>query len=684
DKQDTAYLSRREYDLYLKYSLFFNVGFHYSLSVGYAEGRHQPNLIADNIASSLIFQDERSANATLSSLRRDSTVRYACLIDIDGKLFAQFERSPGDSVQLSVPLIEYGVHLGEQYVEVLRPVILNDTVIGTVFIRSDLTDFRKKIVQYGYIVIAVFFLSLFLAGILSQRFQKLITGPIQQLVTLAKDISIEEDYTKRLDLKRDDELGTLIDGFNSMLSVIEDRERRLHEHTEHLEHLVHIRSEQLHKQAYFDSLTELPNRNMLLDRLNQEIARSKRGHESFALLFLDLDRFKTINDTLGHHVGDQLLRAIAERLAVTVRKEDMVGRLGGDEFVMLLTNITTQKSLEIIAESILVLFSKPFELSQSSTTLHVTASIGICLYPQDGDDVETLMRNADASMYEAKANGPGHYFFYRKGINAASHRQLAIENQLRHALTGNEFHLCYQPQVRLEDETLIGTEALIRWSNKNLGKVFPNEFIPLAEEIGIINEIGEWVVEEACSQNKKWQISGYPPIIIAVNISASHLLTANFVSKVKDILEKTQLEPRYLEIEITEDMFLDNSDRIMGNLMQLKDIGVRIAIDDFGTGYSSLSYLQSFPVDILKLDGTFIKEIGKNKTSEDIVSATINLVHSLGLKMVAEAVETKMQWDFLIKHGCDYVQGHYFSRPLTVTEVKHFFKKPRKKKVYAL
>ncbi|MCZ6525389.1 MAG: EAL domain-containing protein [Gammaproteobacteria bacterium] len=628
-------------------------------------------LIAENIASSLIFQDAQTATETITTLHKDSTVKMAAVYDKHGTLFASFIRDAGQHED--IPAVgKSGVVLAQYYVEVFRPVVLNTDHLGTVFIRSDLTGLKKKITQYGYIVVAVFFLSLLLAIIISQPLQRLIYGPVLQLARLAEDVSENKNYSIRLEVDRDDELGTLIDGFNTMLGVIEDRERQLKDHTDHLEHLVHLRSEQLHKRAYFDSLTELPNRNMLYDRLSQEISRSKRERVSFALMFLDLDRFKTINDSLGHDVGDELLCAVAKRLLEKVRKEDIVARLGGDEFVVLLTNISSPEDIDAIAKTIKSVFSRPFKLSNSGATLHITSSIGISIYPNDGDDAEALMKNADASMYVAKKDGAGQYCFYKKGMNAASHRQLEMENHLRHALLHNEFHLFYQPQVRLKDNTIYGLEALIRWTSPQLGEVYPSEFIPLAEEVGLLIDITSWVSEKACLHNKMLQDTGIPPIIIAVNISASHLMTANIVDQIKEILDRSSLDPRYLELEITEDIFLDDSERIIMNLKQIKELGVQIVIDDFGTGYSSLSYLQKFPVDTLKLDGSFIQKIGENHASEKLISATINLAHSLDLNIVAECVETQYQWDFLKEQGCDFAQGYFFCKPLAAEEIKHF------------
>lgn len=629
-------------------------------------------LIAANIASTLLFKDIASANGTLRTLKVDPSVITAILYDEENKFFAGFSREGYVSQIETYQLKLDGVYLEEEFVEVFRPVIIHDNRVGTVFIRSDLVELEEKIVNYSYIVMVIFLTSLILAAFLSHQLQKIITMPIQKLAQFVSQVSKDKDYSMRLDIESHDEIGVLAKEFNGMLETIEEHREKLQDQTDHLEQLVNLRSEQLHKQANYDELTGLPNRRLLFQDIEKELSRCSRNGSSFSLMFLDLDRFKTINDSLGHAVGDEILQAVATRLLQSVRKEDTVARLGGDEFVVILTNTDSREKISFIAEKIISALSVPFDLRLNSASLHVTVSIGISIYPEHGDNVDVLMRNADTSMYQAKATAPGKYMYYEEAMNVASQRLLTIENQLRDALKNKEFDMVYQPQIKLKGFEIAGVEALLRWSNSHLGAVSPAEFIPLAEELCLINEIGEWVVEQVCKQHRAWRDDGFLPVKIAVNISASQLVSINLLEHIKNMLTTYQVDGHFLEIEITEDVFLDKSERVLEQLTELKKLGIKIAIDDFGAGYSSLSYLQRIPCDVLKLDGSFVKMIGKNKTAEALVSATIILAHSLDFEMVAECVETQTQWDFLKNADCDIVQGYYYRKPLSISEMCEF------------
>ncbi len=637
---------------------------------------NKATLIAANIASTLLFNDTVSANETLRTLKVDPSVLIAVLFDEVGNPFATYSQEEGYASQLETTALKpEGVYLEEEFIEVFRPATIQDNRVGTVFIRSDLTGFEEKIISYSYIVFFIFLASLILAAFLSYQFQRIITTPIEKLVRLVSQVSKDKDYSMRLHIDSHDEIGVLVRAFNGMLKTVEEHKAKLQNQTDDLEQLVRIRSEQLHKLAYFDALTGLPNRSLLFQEIEKEISRCNRTNLSFALMFLDLDRFKTINDSLGHAVGDELLQEAARRLLDSVRKEDVVARIGGDEFVVLLVNIKSRLKVSSIAEKIMQAFSYPFNLILNSTSLHVSVSIGVSVYPEHGNNVAVLMRNADTSMYQTKASTPGKYVFYEEGMNIATQRQLAVENQLRGAIKNKEFEIVYQPQVKLADSQMVGVEALLRWTNPQLGTVSPTEFIPLAEELGLIDEIGVWVVERVSKQRKIWKDEGYFSVKISANVSASQLVSINLVKHIKEMLETYQINSHDIEIEITEDVFLDKSDRNIAQLTELKNLGMKIAIDDFGTGYSSLSYLQNFPCDVLKLDGSFVKRIGQNKTTEDLVTATIILAHSLGLEMIAECVETKAQLDFLKEAGCDMVQGYYYSKPITVEEMGKLMEK---------
>lgn len=422
--------------------------------------------------------------------------------------------------------------------------------------------------------------------------------------------------------------------------------------------------ERLTYLANFDTLTDLPNRTLLCDRLAQALTRVPWSKRLVSVLFLDLDRFKNINDTLGHAFGDRLLKAVAERLTGCIREGDTVARLGGDEFVLILDNLAKPGDTLNIAQKILTALSAPFNLD--GRELYITTSIGIAVYPNDGKDYETLLKNADTAMYRAKEQGKNTYQLYSPALNAKVSERLALENSLRRALERKEFRLHYQPIVDLTTDRVIGTEALIRWERAEVGIVSPAEFIPLAEETGLIIPIGEWVLRTACAQNKTWQSAGLPPIRVAVNLSASQFHRQDLPQTIAGTLDEIGLDPKYLGLELTESIIMRNAEATAVALRQLNALGMEISVDDFGTGYSSLSYLKRFPVTTLKIDRSFVRDVTTDADDKAIVSAIITLAHSLKLKVVAEAVETEEQLRFLRSLGCDQMQGYLFSKPLTV------------------
>jgi diguanylate cyclase (GGDEF)-like protein/PAS domain S-box-containing protein len=415
--------------------------------------------------------------------------------------------------------------------------------------------------------------------------------------------------------------------------------------------------------ASHDSLTGLPNRSLFLDRLNQSLFKKERSRKMLAVVYLDLDQFKRINDTLGHHIGDLLLKEVAIRLQACVRKADTVSRLGGDEFTLLLDDLAAPEDSVLVADKILHLFELPFTLD--SHEMFVTASIGITLFPSDGDTADKLLKNADTAMYHAKEKGRNNYQFFSEQMNTRVSERLYLETGLRHALERNEFLLHYQPRIEVASGRIVGVEALIRWQHPEKGIVSPATFIPLAEETGLIVPIGEWVLRNACSQNKAWQDAGFQKIQVSVNISVRQFTNNNLVSTVRDILKETGLSAACLELEITESSVMLNPDQAINTLKELKALGLSISIDDFGTGYSSLSHLKNLPVDILKVDQSFVKGIHENKSDKTLVSTIINMGHSLGLSVVAEGVETAEQLSFLGERNCQEVQGFYLSKPLS-------------------
>jgi diguanylate cyclase len=440
--------------------------------------------------------------------------------------------------------------------------------------------------------------------------------------------------------------------------------------------------ERVMRAANYDHLTQLPNRALFNDRLQYTIDLAGRNRRTAALLFLDLDNFKRINDTLGHRTGDLLLKDAAGRLSGCVRKSDTVSRyqvdlsnptvarVGGDEFIILLPEVGQCEDTITVARRIMDAMSHPFFLECHE--VFVTASVGIAVYPIDGKDVDALLKNVDTAMYHAKSQGKNNFQFYEQRMNAAALKKLTLENQLHKALERQEFLLYYQPQIDIRTGEIVGTEALVRWQHPDLGMILPDEFIPLAEETGLIIPIGDWVLHTACAQNMAWQAAGLPPVRVAVNISTHQLRHQDFISSVTRVLAETGLPSHYLELEITESIMMQNIDTNLGIIHALKDMGLRFAIDDFGTGYSSFNYLKRLPMDAIKIDRSFVRDITANPDDAAIVIAMIAMSHSLNLKVVAEGVETEGQRVFLREQGCDLLQGYLLSRPMPSAEFESF------------
>ena len=426
---------------------------------------------------------------------------------------------------------------------------------------------------------------------------------------------------------------------------------------------------EMSRLAHHDSLTDLPNRVLLDDRLDQAIAVARRNDTQIGVLFLDLDGFKHINDSLGHAVGDKLLRAVGDRLVKTVRSADTVGRQGGDEFVVLLTDIKKATDAGIAAKKIISALALPHKLDTHE--LRITASIGISTYPQDGDNAEALMKNADMAMYQAKVNAPNTCQFFREDMNLRAIERHCVESDLSRGLERNEFVLHYQPKINLETGEISGVEALIRWQHPHRGLVSPANFIPIAEECGLILQIDRWVVKEACRKIQEWIGSGLHPPPVAVNVSSLEFRSIEFLENLRRVLKQSGLDPSYLDLELTETALMLHAKSTIFVLRELKAIGVRLSLDDFGTGYSSLGYLKWFPIDSIKIDQSFVRTITDDATNDSddstLVSTMIAMARSLKKNVVAEGVETEEQMNFLRAEGCNEAQGYYFGKPIAAT-----------------
>jgi len=441
----------------------------------------------------------------------------------------------------------------------------------------------------------------------------------------------------------------------SLERVVEDRTRGLEAANRQLRHL-----------ATHDALTGLPNRILLEDRLSQAIAHAARDGHGFAVAVFDLDRFKVVNDSFGHGAGDLLLKEVAARLQGVARSIDTVVRLGGDEFVMIIDNLAQPGDAQAVAQRALAALHEPLRIGDRD--VHSSASIGIALYPQDGTSVEALMAHADAAMYCVKQQGRNDVQFFKPGMDAATQDRGQLESDLHQALAKQQFVLHYQPKVEAQGGQLRGAEALIRWQHPERGLVSPTVFIPLAEECGLIEAIGNWVIREACRQARAWQDEGLTPTRVAVNLSAFQFRNGGLLATIRAALAEQRLDPAYLEVEITESALMSDPEESVAILRKLSEMGVLVSVDDFGTGYSSMSYLQRFPIDKLKIDRTFISDLTSSNDDASIVSAIVSLGHTLKLKVIAEGVETPEQLEFLQMLGCDQYQGFHFSKPMPAQE----------------
>lgn len=448
-------------------------------------------------------------------------------------------------------------------------------------------------------------------------------------------------------------------------------ERALHHHTllkekrqykEQLEQLLEKRTAEVDRLAYYDTITELPNRTLFEDRLTQAVAIAKLTDQTLGVLFISLDQFKKVNDTLGHGLGDSLLEEFSKRIKSCISETDTVARFGSDEFALLRTQIEGTKDVIETIRALSQSLKFPFDIEGQE--VFATASVGVSLYPLDGEDTQTLLKNAGAALYKAKRSGGANYQFYTADMHDLASRRLALETSLRRAIQNEEFLIHYQPRVSVDSLEVTGVEALVRWQHPQLGLISPSEFIPLAEDTGLIVPIGEWVLRNACTQNKRWQSQGFAPIQMAVNICARQLHDQDLAQTVIRILDETGMAPDHLELELTESSIMQNAEVAASVLSRLKAMGIKISIDDFGTGYSSLASLKRLPIDALKIDKSFVSDASIDPDDAALVMAIITLAHNLRLKVIAEGVETEEQLRFLHLLRCDEIQGYLFSKPI--------------------
>jgi diguanylate cyclase (GGDEF)-like protein len=487
--------------------------------------------------------------------------------------------------------------------------------------------------------------------VVSVLFRNVVLRPLQGLEAAIRRVNAG-DEKQRAEIRADDEIGMVSKAFNGLLDQQEEHRR------------------QLQYLAYHDVLTGLPNQLLVKDRLFQAVAFADRSGNRVALLFLDLDNFKTINDSLGHPVGDALLRAVAERLVGCIRDTDTLARQGGDEFLVILSDVQSSDDIAALAEKLLERLAMPFQIEGHE--LSTSASIGIAIHPDDSREFDTLLKKADTALYEAKAAGRNTYRFFTERMNVEASEYLQVRSGLRRALENREFELHYQPQIDLATGAVIGAEALIRWHHPQQGWIPPARFIPIAEDSGQIVAIGEWVLREACRQIAEWRTAGLPDLTVAVNLSGVQFKRGNVERSVLAAIQEFELPARLLELELTESILIKDTESVLATVRRLKDIGVKLSIDDFGTGYSSLSYLKRFNVDKLKIDQSFVRDFTSDPDDAAIVRAIIQMAGSLNLRTIAEGVETVQMRDQLAAYHCDEAQGYYFARPIPAAEFQRY------------
>lgn len=617
--------------------------------------------ISGNCAATLIFDDTQAASDILRTLRVKPQIITGRIYSQDKQLFAQY-RKAGAAPTTASPLptvLNPGHVFTAKYLEVARPIIHDRDKLGTIYIQADLSKIQFTLLRYvGFGALGLIGASI-LAWLLGAKLQGIISQPIEQLAAAMRAVSKEGNYKRRVKMARKDELGSLIEDFNEMLGQIQLRDQELHHKQNRLDYLAH-----------HDTLTGLPNRLLFSDRLSHAISQARRLDQPVALLFLDLDRFKNINDSLGHEVGDQVLRQVAKRLEALVRESDTLARLGGDEFVIALEQARDTRDATVVANKIIESLSEVIQVGPNE--LFVTTSIGISFFPADGEDVESLMKSADVAMYRAKECGRNLFQFFTMDMNEKVREALFMENNLRKALDNQEMTLYYQPQVEMSSGKLIGMEALLRWHHPQLGIISPMKFIPMAEDTGLIIPIGKWVLETACLQTQQWQEAGYPPCKVAVNISPKQFRNGDLVETVVSALQSSGLDAQFLELEITESVLMEDIEKSIAIMEKLNAMGITLAIDDFGTGYSSLSCLSRFPLSKLKIDKSFVQDIAEMSENNAIAEGIIALAKTLRLDVIAEGIEGERQMDFLQNKGCKQGQGYYFSRPMPAEAFEQF------------
>ncbi len=606
------------------------------------------DVVGQNSTAALNFNDQPAAREVLEALSAEPSVISACLYDVSGQLFSEYRRqskkSDCSAVLAAVPAP------ARNSPGVIRPLLRRNEPVGTLVLKSDLHEIearRQKLLRVaGWLAL----LALAAGGVVGSFLQRKISGPIFSIAYAMSDVSAKQDFTIRVPVSGADEIAQLGNGFNVMLSELERREAEKKNFEAKLQF-----------QASNDPLTGLPNRRLFSDRLGQTLALAGREKRIVALLYIDLDGFKLVNDSLGHSIGDALLVQVAGRLHSRVRQSDTLARLGGDEFTVILGSLHARPEAELVANSLLQVLAHPFVIEGHQLT--IGASIGISMFPDDAEQAPDLMQQADSAMYAAKRNGKNRAMYFSPELGSLVRERLNLENQLRGAISRGEIGVHYQPEFDVISHRLVRFEALARWTHPTLGSISPDKFIPVAEESGMIVTIGTYVMERACAEAVKWQSLAPYPIQVAVNVSSIQFTRPHFVEEVTEILKHSGLSPSLLQLELTESVMLTGIHRSAETMKELRALGISLAIDDFGTGYSCLSYLPVLPFDALKIDRSFMKMINSRPENRAMVHSLVTLAHNIGMRVIVEGIEKQEQLDLIREFGGNEIQGFLMGRP---------------------
>jgi diguanylate cyclase (GGDEF)-like protein len=604
------------------------------------------NIVGQNSAAALLFEDRAAAVEVLGALEAERSVVSACLYRPSGELFADYQRRK-EVHDCPGRFDEEGAGAG--LVTVSRTVVRGEDFAGTLVLKSDLHEIQERWRRMLEITAVLLLVALAVGGVAGSLLQRKISKPVRDLAAAMHEVTERHDFSARVALGGADEIAELGSGFNAMLQELEKRaeDKRAFE-------------AQLQHQALNDDLTGLPNRRLLADRLRHALDVARRAEHQVALMYIDLDGFKLVNDSLGHAVGDRLLRQVSERLRSRVRASDTLARLGGDEFAVVLAGVKALEQASGVAETLLAILAPPFTIDEHEIT--ITASIGVSVFPESGTTPVELLQQADSAMYAAKKMGKNRMMVFSDALGASIRERLHLETQLRNAIAHGEIAVHYQPEFDVRTRKLVRFEALARWTHRTLGPIAPAKFIPIAEETGLIVPLGISIMELACAEAVRWQAAGYP-VQVAVNVSSIQAMRETFVEEVGVVLRATGLEPRLLQLELTESVTLNGATTVGEAMDRLAALGVSLAIDDFGTGYSCLSYLPRLPFDELKIDRSFVNELGERREVDAMVHSLVMLAHNLGMKVIAEGVETEEQMALITEIGCDEVQGYLLGKP---------------------